>query len=158
MSQLPSLLLVMRHAEKPADPRDPNLTPAGKARAEQLADYIPNHVARPDFIFAAAVSAHSARSVQTMTPLSDATGISIDSTFADQDYSAIAADILTGAAFADKTGVMCWHHGNIPSLMAALGAPPGTYPDPWDPAVFNLILAVDFANDTVVVRQIVEPF
>ena len=158
MSQRPSLLLVMRHAEKPDDPWDPNLTLAGKARANQLADYIPKHLARPDFIFAAAVSAHSARSLQTVNPLSDATGVSINSTFADQDYAAMAAGIMAGAAFANNAGVICWHHGHIPSLMAALGAPAVTYPDPWDPMVFNLILAIDFANDKVVVRQIVEPF
>ncbi len=96
MPQLPSLLLVMRHAEKPDDPRDPNLTLAGKARADKLADYISNQLTRPDFIFAAAISAQSARSEQTANPLSDATGVSINPTLANQVYAAMAANIPAG--------------------------------------------------------------
>lgn len=65
----------MRHAEKAnADPADPNLSPEGHARAEELASYIPSNFGAPVFIFASAVSKRSARPPQTIEPLSMASG------------------------------------------------------------------------------------
>jgi hypothetical protein len=54
--------------------------------------------------------------------------------------------------------VVCWHHGNIPSLAHALNAKTGDYPDPWDPSVFNLILQFDFLGDMPTVTRVIEPF
>jgi phosphohistidine phosphatase SixA len=158
VSSNPKLLLVMRHAEKSADPSDPNLTPAGEARAKALADYIPNEFGAPDFIFAAAISKHSARPYETVKPLSKRTGVPIDATIADQDYGFLASELLKDTDYAGKTGVVCWHHGNIPSLMHALGAPSNAYPDPWDPKVFNLILKVEFPAGGLTVGKVIEPF
>jgi len=39
----PSLLVLIRHAEKPSDPKDPDLSAAGFERAQKLAHYIPNN-------------------------------------------------------------------------------------------------------------------
>ena len=50
MAVKPKMILVMRHAEKPVDPDDPNLTKKGHARAEKLAEYIPDKFGKPDFI------------------------------------------------------------------------------------------------------------
>jgi hypothetical protein len=151
-------ILVMRHAEKPPDPMDPHLSDVGRARANRLADYIPTAFDIPDFIFATAVSEHSARPVETVTPLSQRIGVPIDATFADQDYSALAHEILAQSKFFDKLIVVCWHHGNIPSFMLALGAKSGQFPDPWDPQVFNLILRVDYTDSGVSnVGAVVEP-
>src|SRR3977135_4277449 len=43
----PSRILLMRHAEKPDDPGDPDLTEAGRARAAALARYIPATFGKP---------------------------------------------------------------------------------------------------------------
>ena len=44
-------------------------------------------------------------------------------------------------------------------MLRAFGAQSGTYPDPWDPNVFNLILKIDFsAVRAPVVSSITEPF
>jgi phosphohistidine phosphatase SixA len=153
----PRFVLVMRHAEGPNDPRDPNLSPEGLARAEKLASYVPTTFAAPDFIFAAAVSKHSMRPYETVEPLAKQTGKPIDATVADQDYGILAGDLLAGGPYAAKQGVICWHHGDIPALLHALGAKQGDYPDPWDPKVFNLILKVDFI-DGIKVSKILEPF
>lgn len=158
MAENPQFILVMRHAEKSADPADPDITPAGEARATALAKYIPDTFGEPDFIFASAVSKHSARPYETVKPLSKRTGLPIDATIADQDYPFLAHDLLSDADFAGKRIVVCWHHGNIPSLMHALGAANGDYPDPWDPGVFNLILKVDFAVEGPRVTKVIEPF
>jgi hypothetical protein len=44
-------ILLMRHAEKPDDPLDPKLSVAGSARAQKLAQYIPETFGKPDFLF-----------------------------------------------------------------------------------------------------------
>jgi broad specificity phosphatase PhoE len=151
-------ILVTRHAEKSNDPLDPDLTPAGRQRAAQLVKYIPATFGRPDFLFATAFSKHSHRPYETLKPLSQATGIPIDATYADQDYGALALEITSAPQFNDKLVVVCWHHGNIPPLARAMKAKPGDYPDPWDPSVFNLILRFDFAQGALSVTRVVEPF
>jgi hypothetical protein len=158
MPETPQFILVMRHAEKPADPVDPNLTAAGQARATALAKYIPDTFGEQDFIFASAISKHSARPYETVQPLSKRTGVPIDAIIADQDYAVLAQDLLSDASFAGKRTVVCWHHGNIPSLMHALGAASGDYPDPWDPSVFNLILKIDYSVGGSSVTKVIELF
>jgi broad specificity phosphatase PhoE len=45
-------ILIMRHAEKSGDPLDPDLTPAGRDRAQRLAEFIPAKFGKPQFLFA----------------------------------------------------------------------------------------------------------
>ena len=158
MAVKPKMILVMRHAEKPVDPDDPNLTKKGHARAEKLAEYIPDKFGKPDFIFAAAITRHSARPYETVRPLSKATGVGIDATIADNDYGSLAKELLTKKKYADKLVVVCWHHGNIPPMLRYLGAKKGDYPNPWDHTVFDLILQVEFSGDKVKVKEVTEKF
>jgi broad specificity phosphatase PhoE len=158
MADKPKMILVMRHAEKPADPADPNLTAAGKKRAKQLARWIPKEFSKPDFIFAAAISAHSARPYETVKPLSKRIRVGIDGKIADNDYGVLAQELLTKKKYAGKNIVVCWHHGNIPSLMRMLGARKSEYPDPWRHTVFNLVLRLEFPGDKPKVRKVHEPF
>jgi phosphohistidine phosphatase SixA len=151
-------ILVMRHAEKPEDPLDPDLAPAGHKRAEKLADYIPQTFGRPDFIFVSAISKHSHRPCETVKPLSKLCGVPVDAEFADQDYPALAHEILTAPRFEGKQVLICWHHGNIPSLAHALGAKHGDYPDPWPRDVFNLILKLSYRVGKPQLRPVTEPF
>jgi phosphohistidine phosphatase SixA len=151
-------ILLMRHAEKSDDPLDPDLSPAGRQRAQELVTYLPNTFGMPSFLFATAFSKHSRRPYETLEPLSKSSGIPIDATFADQDYSALAYELQTAAQFNNKLVVICWHHGNIPSLAHALKAKHHDYPDPWDPSVFNLVLQLDFVSGVPNVSRVVEPF
>ena len=150
-------ILVMRHAEKPDDQNDPDLSKAGHVRAIRLASYIPAEFGTPDFIFAAAVSHGSARPCETVRPLSKVTGIGIEATITDADYAALARELLKDK-FVSKLVVVCWHHGEIPQLMASLGAKTGSYPDPWKGDVFNLILQTEISGGQVSVKQVKEPF
>jgi phosphohistidine phosphatase SixA len=151
-------ILLMRHAEKPADVADIHLSPAGAERAEELASYIPKTFGKPDFLFAAANSKHSYRPVETVEPLSRATGLSIDSSHPDDDYAALASKLLTKPHFEGKLTLVCWHHEKIPHFAKALGAGEGDIPDPWDPDVFNLILQFGFKAGKLTVKEIKEPF
>lgn len=151
-------ILIMRHAEKPDDKRDPNLSDAGRLRAQELVAYIPKTFGEPSFLFASAESKHSRRPIETLEPLSHDLGLSIDANFADQDYGALAQELQTNGRYENKLAVVCWHHGNIPSLAHALGLPDKTYPDPWDRSVFNQILDVTFVNGAPSVQEITEFF
>jgi phosphohistidine phosphatase SixA len=154
----PLMILMMRHAEKPDDPYDPDLTAAGKARAEALATYIPSQFGKPDFIFAAAITKHSARPYETVKPLSKSSGVAIDPAIADNDYGVLAKELLSKPKFVGQRIVVCWHHGNIPPLMRSLGAVSGTYPNPWDHKIFNLVLKVGFSAAGAEVAEVTEPF
>ena len=155
----PALILLMRHAEKPLDPRDPNLSDAGKARADALSRYIPEDVATPDFLFASAASKHSVRPIQTLTPLSERLSLPINTGFADQDYPVLSGELFSDPQCAGKTILVCWHHGNLPGLALDLNAPESDVPNPWDPKVFNLILKLDYGNGSIpIVTRITEPF
>jgi hypothetical protein len=161
MNSLPTrYILVMRHAEKPDDASDPNLSPPGYARANELATYIPDTIGNPDVIIAAANSPESQRPVQTVTPLAKQCGLIVQTPYADQQYKEAAELMLHGNGYKDKPLIVCcWHHEKIPHLMGALGCQTGSYPDPWDPDIFNLILKVGVESDgSPKVDQISEPF
>ena len=151
-------ILLMRHAEKSADPLDPDLSRAGAKRAQRLASYIADTFGRPDFLFATKRSKHSNRPYETLKPLAKEIGRSIDNGFADQDYGALAHKLFSKGRFEDRTTLICWHHGNIPPLCHALEATHGTYPDPWPSLVFNLILQFDFKDGVAKLTLISDPF
>ncbi len=155
----PRLILIIRHAEKPDDIKDPDLTAAGRARAEKLVDYVPQTFGAPDFVFASARSKRSNRPVETVKPLSKKIGVPIDDTFADEDFAALAQELLSDKKYDQKFVLICWHHGHIPDLAFALGASRDAVPDPWDPTVFNLILQLDYKGGAPpVTTKISEPF
>lgn len=154
----PKTILLMRHAEKRDDPSDPDLSDAGVERAERLVKWIPQTFGKPDFIFASAISKHSARPYETVKPLSKADSIPLDATYADQDYGALAQYLFAKHRYDGCSVLICWHHGNIPSLAEHLRAPQGSYPDPWKGHVFNLVLRFDYSANGVNVTQITEPF
>ena len=154
-------ILLMRHAEKSADPMDPHLSSDGYARAAKLAEYVPDTLGVPQYLFATLISKHSVRPIETIEPLSAKIGVPIDSTYADQDYGALASQLLSDQRFAGSGSmiVVCWHHGNLPSMAHALRANAGSYPDPWDAQVFNQILVLTFSGDDAPqVITLTEPF
>jgi hypothetical protein len=151
----------MRHAEKTGDPMDPHLSQDGSKRAAKLADYIPDTFGVPQFLIATSISKHSMRPIETIEPLSAKIGVPVDSTYADQDYGALAGQLLSEPRYAEAGTVIviCWHHGNIPSMAHALGAKPGSYPDPWDANVFNQILILKYSGGSEPeVTTLTEPF
>jgi phosphohistidine phosphatase SixA len=147
MSSSPTKILIIRHGEKPGDPATDNaddgrdLSPRGFERAAALAVYVPNTFAPPDFLFATEESKHSNRPVETITPLAKALGIEINSKHADDDFQKVADDIRNNAKYAGKLVLICWHHGKIPKLTAALGGSPPF--DPWPGTVFDRVWSLD---------------
>lgn len=129
-------VLIIRHAEKPETGYD--LTPVGYERAKAYVHYFQNFTidGKPvtlDHLFAAADSKGSHRPRLTLEPLSKATGLAIDQKFEAKQYQELADDLRATPHGAHI--LICWHHGDIPQLLQALGAnpqkllPKGRWPD-----------------------------
>lgn len=152
-------ILVIRHAEKTGDPKNIDLSPAGATRAHKLADYIPATFGTPQILIATALSAHSDRPVETLTPLSQRIGLSIESNFGDKEWAELANDLMVNPRYLGTFIVVCWHHGTIPALMQSLGVSTSSIPNPWPDDVFNLILDTKIGNDgRAEVTKVIEPF
>jgi phosphohistidine phosphatase SixA len=155
----PRRILLMRHAEKTGDPDDIHLSKQGDKRAKKLATYIPETFGIPDYIFAAARSKRSIRSIETMQPLAAAIGKPVKFNVEDKQFSDLVDHLMSDAEYRGALVIVCWHHGKLPGIAKALGAPPGTYPDPWRDDVFDLIVDLDFRRGMPPsVSQIIEPF
>jgi hypothetical protein len=157
----PSRIILMRHADKPDDPYDSDLSEAGAMRAQHIATYIPQTFGKPDYIIATARSEHSNRPLETVTPLGAALGVKIQHDFEDDDFEDLVDDIFSNPAYHGKIIVVCWHHGKLPALAALLGAPRGSYPDPWPEDAYNIILDFHYdsnSGDPPTVARVIEPF
>ena len=152
-------ILLMRHAEKTGDKDDIHLSKGGRKRAERLADYIPREFGKPDFLFAAAPSKNSIRSIETLQPLADATGVRLNCDIEDKQFLDLTRRLISAAEYAGKLIVICWHHNSLPAIAAALGAQPGTYPPDWDEDVFDLIVDLAYQSGAKPnVQLIQQPF
>jgi hypothetical protein len=153
--QPPATILIIRHAEKLTDGRI-DLSPTGFERARLLPKLFSPAGARPDLptpqvLFATHLSPHSNRPVQTVTPLATALHLPIHDSFHDEDYSALAAALLSGK-FASKVVLVVWHHGTIPQLTLALGAtPPYTA---WPDSQYDRIWRIDYANGKATIQDL----
>jgi hypothetical protein len=151
--QPPATILIIRHAEKLTDGRQ-DLSETGYKRAALLPMLFTG--ARPDLpvpqvLFATHLSKHSNRPVETITPLAAALKLSIDSTIMDDDYAALAKELLSGK-YAEKVVLVAWHHGKIPQLATALGAqPPYT---PWPDGQFDRVWRIDFRDGKAVLTDL----
>jgi phosphohistidine phosphatase SixA len=143
----PRMVLIIRHAEKPDatdGEKDPNLSKAGCARADALANLIPDKFIRPDFLIATKQTKGSNRPVETITPLSKAIHEEIESTFKDAEFDQLAHEVLSDPKYAGKVVLIAWHHGKIPELAKALGAK--DVPNKWDSQVFDRVWQITYEN------------
>jgi len=142
-----AVILVIRHAEKPASGL--GLSPDGEIRAKAYVNYFKQFTidGRPlklDCIFAAADSKGSQRSRLTLEPTSQALGLAIDTRFKDKDFQKLADEIQ---AKPHGTGILiAWHHGEIPALLRAFGADSGQIiPNPkWPDEVFGWVIELRY--------------
>jgi hypothetical protein len=144
-AQPPATVLLIRHAEKPANGID--LAPEGFERAKRIPQLFgsvaPHNLPKPDFLFATQLSKNSNRPVETITPLSDALGLPISHDIADKDFAELAKELLSGK-YAGKVILVAWHHGSLPGFARALGAVPPY--DPWPETQFDRVWRIDFKN------------
>lgn len=145
----------MRHAEKSGDKRDPHLNLPGRKRAEALVGYIPATFGKPDFLIAARTSLKSRRPAETLEPLAAALSLEIRAKFDDGDIAPLIETLRSKKRFTGKMCVICWRHSQLPGLLVALGAAPGTFPKPWPDDDYATMLDITFPGDgTVKTRRV----
>jgi hypothetical protein len=155
-------VLIIRHAEKPDT--GTVLSPAGVARAQSYAHYfhpfaLDGQRLQPDTLIAGADSTDSVRPRLTLEPLSQATGIALDTRFATNAPDALVHALMDEAH--GKCILIAWRHKKIAPLLKAFGAdsatllPAGTWPD----EVYDwvIVLHFDAAGHVDQQRRIAEP-
>jgi broad specificity phosphatase PhoE len=101
-------------------------------------------------VFATADSAHSSRPRQTVTPLAAALGLSINADYSNRTkHIADLAALLWTAPYAGKTILICWHHGTLPALAAALK---GTGATKWWGTVFDRIWIIAYPQGMAIAQ------
>ena len=142
-----SVLLIIRHAENPANGH--GLSPRGEERAKAYAKYFQNFTVdskqlEPNAVIVAADSKHSHRPRLTVEPFAKAANLAIDNRFANRQPADLAAELR--ANYQGKVILVCWHHGQIPALLRALGAAPETLlPNgKWPRDVYDWVIMVSF--------------
>ena len=144
------VILIIRHAEKPA--RGDQLSAAGNARAQAYVSFFKNFTLdgqplKLDYLFASADSKASQRARLTIEPTSKMLGLAIDDQFADAQFQKLADEIR--AKPHGKNILICWHHGEIPQLVQALGADPSRlFPKgKWPDEVFNWVVELRYGSN-----------
>ena len=98
----------------------------------------------PNAIVVAADSKQSHRPRLTVEPFAKAAKLPIDNRFANKQPADLAAELR--ANYAAKVVLICWHHGQIPALLRALGAAPETLlPNgKWPKTVYDWVIMASF--------------
>lgn len=120
-----AVILIIRHAEKPV--AGDSLSAEGEARAQAYVRYFQNFTVdgqplKLDYLFATTDSANSRRPRLTLEPIAKALGIKIDRRFNNSQFQALAQELQNHPPGTNI--LICWHHGQIPQLLRALGADP----------------------------------
>jgi broad specificity phosphatase PhoE len=113
----PHTIFIIRHAEKPDDANDPNLSEKGRKRADAMPRFpFPTLAA----IFAAKTTPESERPVETVTPLAAALSLEISAKIKDKEFPLLVSQVLS-EHLEGKDVLICWHHEQIPHLTRAFG-------------------------------------
>ena len=154
----PALIILIRHAEKPDDPENPHLSPAGVRRAARLVSFIMtdpamNRFGLPVAVFATHATRHGngQRTQETVAPLARALKLPVQTPYLGKDYAALARVILGNPAYAGKTVFICWNHEEIPQLAAALGVTPE--PPKWKARVYDRVYLISYHAGQAVLVQ-----
>jgi broad specificity phosphatase PhoE len=142
-----AVVLIIRHAEV-ADSGH-GLSPRGEERAEAYKNYFLNFTVdskrrKPDEVLVARDSKQSHRPRLTVEPFSKAAKLPINSSFGNKQPADLAAELR--ANHQGKVLLICWHHGQIPALLRALGAAPETLlPNgKWPKTVYDWVIITSF--------------
>ena len=142
-----AVVLIVRHAEDPANGH--GLSPRGEERAEAYINYFKNFTIdgkprEPEAVLVAADSKQSHRPRLTVERFAKAANLPIDDRFANKQPADLAAELR--ANYQGKVILVCWHHGQIPALLRALGAAPETLlPNgKWPRNVYDWVIMVSF--------------
>jgi broad specificity phosphatase PhoE len=156
------LVMIIRHGERPdwthpgvdasGNPDDASLTTIGWNRARGLVNVLdPAHgsprpgVGRPKAIYAAGAnsSGEGRRTRETVTPLADALGIPVNTSFGKGDEKALVEQVIGQPG----PTLICWQHGEIPTIAADFPSVTPTPPAEWPADRFDVIWLLTKTTD-----------
>ena len=113
------VVILVRHAEKGDDPKDPGLSPAGKARAEVLATSLKRHKIGHVFV------SDTKRARETAAPLAKARGLTpVEVTLANGSDAYVNAVVASIQALpAGSSALVIGHSNTLALVIDALGGP-----------------------------------
>jgi len=117
IDQPPIILILVRHAEKkivPPENKDPDLSPAGLARAEELVRMF------SDAGVTAIYATQYKRTQQTVKPLADRLRLPVTQVEAKQTAELVKQIRARGAA---QVVFIAGHNNTVPEIIAAMGGP-----------------------------------
>ena len=148
----PAQIILIRHGEKPDDPANPHLSPAGMKRAQLLVSFVATNktiqaFGPPAGIFATHETKNDdgQRTQETVTPLGKSLKLPVQAPYLGKDFAMLAKHVLTNPAYAGKTVIICWNHEEIPQLAAALGVTPE--PPKWKGSDFSTVYIITYHGD-----------
>ena len=153
----PARIIIIRHAEKPADERDPQLSEKGRERARRVVKWLTEGKVLatngpPAALYAAAPTHHgrSIRCVQTLEPTAENLGQHIRTLYPADEYGRLAANLLRDQSLRGKNVVVCWTHDYLPALAEALGVK-SKIPK-WKSSDFDTAYVVTFSEGQAVLH------
>jgi broad specificity phosphatase PhoE len=154
-------IMVIRHAEKPANDPPPygvtvegerekeSLTVLGWQRAGALSGFFaPTNdsfqdasLARPQFLYASKPIRRngSRRPIETITPLAEKLAIRINSNFAKDEYK----EMVEEAFLCSGVVLICWQHDFIPKIANHILGNKTTAPQDWPEDRFDMVWVFD---------------
>ncbi len=115
----PTVVYLVRHAEKQAEGSDPSLNEEGKSRAQALVRSIAGQRVRAVYV------TQYARTRETAAPLAESLGLSPVALAANRDVAAHANDVASAIRGlpSGSVAVVVGHSNTIPAIIRALGVP-----------------------------------
>lgn len=147
---LPAQVLIIRHAEKPAQGNQ--LNTKGRIRAAALAPYFVDgdwfkKYGPPAAIYAQKPS-HvdgSERPIETVTPLANALGQTLHTEFTHQQLKEMIQEVKSHPQYNGKLVLISWEHHAIPEMARLFGAT--TAPNNWEGDIFDRVWVIDYLAD-----------
>lgn len=155
-------IMLIRHAEKPADPPPPHgvtpdgehdpesLTVAGWQRAGALAPFFAPAVGAtqsPEIVtpkYLVASGSKSERPEQTITPLAARLGVSVDTSL----KKGALQDLVDQVTALDGPALVAWQHQDIPAIANLILGNDTTAPQTWPGDRFDVVWVFDLDAST----------
>jgi broad specificity phosphatase PhoE len=159
----PAQIILIRHAEKPADPEAVHLSKEGQQRARELVHFVTStpelkQHGLPAALFATRTTKHGRgqRTQETLAPLAKELALPIQTPFGSEEYKEMARAVLSNHKLRGKTILICWTHEFIPELAAALGVHP--QPPKWKDENYDRVYLISYEKGGVKLQELTQPF
>jgi len=147
---MPSRIILIRAGEAPANGN--GLSQRGRERAAALVPFFLFQDYLQDYGHPVALFAHretqsepSLRPVQTMTPLANALGIKVNTSFTQNEFANMIKLIKANPDYEAKTVLICWNNDNMSRIVTELGLK--TKVLPWPEEAHDRLWIVDFKQN-----------